>query len=248
VERIIPATVPITRRKDDVPMTTEPDDDDAIYASPKLTDEEKQLWRNGRANRERLRKAAEGRWEIGAESNWVRMVASLHKGLPVLHTDTDEARLNQLVRSVTCERTGFPLAEWPNLNEAEREYWIGEALEWEPDEPEPLAEAELSPLIPSVEHEAAVTPVHESTGRPDQGNSKFDDAMYILTPMRQKVFRELWTAGKLTYKAVADLRGGRVVTPDAERVFVDRLIEVFDKKPQLGIRMFKETGGIRIEK
>ena len=80
-------------------------------------------------------------------------------------------------------------------------------------------------------------------------NEQFGRAMLLLSRGgRQNVFRALWNRGSLTYAAIDDIRGNRPTTSDAPRRFVDRLAEVFDEHADLGIKIFKEAGGIRIER
>jgi hypothetical protein len=83
-----------------------------------------------------------------------------------------------------------------------------------------------------------------------EGQNKFDDAMLLLSQgARQETLRTLWDRGRLTYTAIDNIRGNRAATPDAERRWVDRFCTIFNEAhPELGIRIHKEAGGIRIEK
>jgi hypothetical protein len=72
--------------------------------------------------------------------------------------------------------------------------------------------------------------------------------MLELNKAQKLMFRELWEKGSATFERLCELRGSRLVAPDAERKAIDRLADKVSEITNRKVRIEKQAGGVQLVK
>jgi len=103
-------------------------------------------------------------------------------------------------------------------------------------------------LLPTPEWDGALQALKERARLADPEPRTFDVIMLELNKTQQAMFCELWNKGSATLERLRELRGSRLVQPDAERKAIDRLAAKVSEITNGKVRIEKQAGGVKLVK